>query len=474
MTPKEVLALIREKEVRAVDLRFMDFPGLWQHFTIPAEDAGRSTSSRRASASTAPASAAGRPSTSPTCSSCPAPRPPSSIPFCKDTTLTMICNIQDPLTARRLHPRPAQRRPQGRQLPEVHRHRRHRLFRPRSWSSSSSTTSATTRTQHSGYYYLDSVEGAWNTGRDEKPNLGYKLRYKEGYFPVPAGRRPARHPHRDDADHDRVRPRRSRPSTTRWPPAARARSTCSYAPLVEMADNVLKYKYIVKNVATKHGKTATFMPKPLFMDNGSRHARPHFAVEGRQEPLRRLRLRRAVARWPCTPSAACCSTPRPCAPSPTRRPTATSGWCPATRRRSTWPTAAATARPSIRIPVYSPQPQGQAHRVPLPGRLQQSVPGLRRHADGHARRHQEQDQPGRAAGQGHLRPGAGGTGQGAQDARLAGRGAGQPGEGPRVPAARRRVHRRRDQHLDLVQARKGSRRHAPAAASVRVRLYFDI
>ena len=62
------------------------------------------------------------------------------------------------------------------------------------------------QTQHSGYYFLDSVEGAWNTGRDEKPNLGYKLRYKEGYFPVPAVRRAARHPHRDDADDDRVRP----------------------------------------------------------------------------------------------------------------------------------------------------------------------------------------------------------------------------------------------------------------------------
>ena len=78
-----------------------------------------------------------------------------------------------------------------------------------------------------------------------------------------------------------------------------------FAALVTMADKVLMYKYIVKNVAKKHGKTVTFMPKPLFGDNGIGHARAHLAVEGRQEPVRRQRLRRPVARWPCTPSAAC-------------------------------------------------------------------------------------------------------------------------------------------------------------------------
>ena len=65
--------------------------------------------------------------------------------------------------------------------------------------------------------------------------------------------------------------------------------------LVAMADNVLKYKYIVKNVARKHGKTATFMPKPLFDGQRHRHARPHLAVEERHEPVRRHRLRGPVA-----------------------------------------------------------------------------------------------------------------------------------------------------------------------------------
>ena len=190
-----------------------------------------------------------------------------------------------------------------------------------------------------------------------------------------------------------------------------------------MADNVLKYKYIVKNVARKHGKTATFMPKPLFMDNGIRHARPHLAVEGRQEPVRRLAATPACRTWRMYAiggllrhAPALCAITNPTTNSYKRLVPgyeAPVNLAYSRRNRSA----------AIRIPVYSPQPQGQAARIPLPGRLQQSLPGLRRHADGHARRHQEQDQAGRAARQGHLRSGAGGIGQGAQDARLAGGGA---------------------------------------------------
>src|SRR5438445_805637 len=124
------------------------------------------------------------------------------------------------------------------------------------------------QTQYSGYYYLDSVEGAWNTGREEKPNLGYKLRYKEGYFPVPPS----------DALHDlrsemmltmiacglKIEAQHHEVAT-----GGQGEIDMKYAPLVQMADNVLKYKYIIKNVARKYGKTATFMPKPLFMDNGT-------------------------------------------------------------------------------------------------------------------------------------------------------------------------------------------------------------
>ena len=206
MTPREILALIREKEVKAVDLRFMDFPGLWQHFTIPAETPRRGTSSRTASASTAPASAAGRRSTSPTCSSCRVPDTAFIDPFCNDTTLTMICNIQDPLTKEDYtrDPRNVARKAVNYMKstgiadtayfgPELRVLRlRRRALRPDAYTRPTTTST--------------SAEGAWNTGRDEKPNLGYKLRYKEGYFPCPPS--DALHDLRigDDADDDRVRP----------------------------------------------------------------------------------------------------------------------------------------------------------------------------------------------------------------------------------------------------------------------------
>src|SRR5438105_10193581 len=183
MTPKEVLALIREKEVRAVDLRFMDFPGLWQHFTIPSDQLnegvfddglGFDGSSIRGWKAINESDML------------VIPQADTAFidPFCKERTLTMICNIHDPTDKTEYERDP-------------------RNIARKAVNYMRSTGIADTayfgpeleffvfddvrydQTQHSGYYYLDSVEGAWNTGRDEKPNLGYKLRYKEGYFPVP-------------------------------------------------------------------------------------------------------------------------------------------------------------------------------------------------------------------------------------------------------------------------------------------------
>jgi glutamine synthetase len=122
--------------------------------------------------------------------------------------------------------------------------------------------------EHSSYYFVDSVEGQWNTGRDEKPNLGYKPRYKEGYFPVPP----------IDSMHDirtemvlimeqigiRVEAQHHEVAT-----AGQAEIDMRFDSLVSMADKLMWYKYIIKNVARRHGKTVTFMPKPLFNDNGT-------------------------------------------------------------------------------------------------------------------------------------------------------------------------------------------------------------
>ena len=121
---------------------------------------------------------------------------------------------------------------------------------------------------HEGYYHIDSVEGIWNSGKDEKPNLGYKPRHKEGYFPVPP----------IDSQEDirtemvaemqkvgiYVEKQHHEVAT-----AGQAEIDMRFNSLVKMADQLMYFKYIIKNVAKRHNKTATFMPKPLFQDNGS-------------------------------------------------------------------------------------------------------------------------------------------------------------------------------------------------------------
>jgi glutamine synthetase len=266
VTPKEVLALIREKDVKAVDLRFMDFPGLWQHFTIPAETLTESTFEEGLGFDGS--SIRGWKAINES-DMLVLPQPETSFldPFCVESTLTIICNIQDPLTKE-----------------DYSRDPRNVARKAVNFMKSTGVADIAyfgpeleffvfddvrfDQNQYSGYYYLDSVEGAWNSGRDEKPNLGHKIRYKEGYFPTPPT--------------DSLQDIRTEMMLTMIqcgiPIEAQHHEVATggqceidmrFSPLVEMADKVLKYKYVVKNVARKHGKTATFMPKPLFQDNGS-------------------------------------------------------------------------------------------------------------------------------------------------------------------------------------------------------------
>jgi glutamine synthetase len=266
VTPRESLALIREKEVRAVDLRFMDFPGLWQHFTIPAEALDESVFEEGLGIDGS--SIRGWQAINES-DMLVIPDPTTAFldPFCRDRTLTFICNIQDPLTKEDYtrDPRNVARKAANylratgiAELANFGPEVEFFIFDDVRYD----------QTQHSGYYFLDSIEGAWNTGREERPNLGYKLRYKEGYFPCP----PA------DALHDlrsemmltllecglKVGGHHHEVAT-----GGQGEIDLHYAPLVEAADSILKLKYVVKNVARKHHKTATFMPKPLFLDNGT-------------------------------------------------------------------------------------------------------------------------------------------------------------------------------------------------------------
>ena len=281
MTPKEVLALCREKDVKAVDLRFMDFPGLWQHFTIPVghldedvfeDGVGFDGSSIRGWQAINESDML----------VVPQPETASLDPFTALPTLSMICNIQDPIT----------REDYSRDPRNVARKAVNYLKSTGIGDRCFIGPEAEffvfddirfEQTPNAAFYYIDSVEGQWNRGKEENPNLGYKLRHKEGYFPVPPAdqmmdlRNEMMQMMIDcgldvEAQHHEVGT------------AGQAEIDLRFDTLVEMSDKMMLYKYIVKNVAARHGKTVTFMPKPLFSDNGS-GMHTHLSLWRGDEPL---------------------------------------------------------------------------------------------------------------------------------------------------------------------------------------------
>lgn len=268
MTPKEVLEFAKEKGVKMVDLKFMDLPGTWQHFGVPIEQLEESSfeegygfdgSSIRGWA--------------PIHASDMLVIPDASTahldPFLTYVpTLSMICNIFDPITKE-----PYTRDP--------------RYVAQKAEAYLKSTGIGDTayfgpeaeffifddirfdQTSNSGYYYIDSVEGWWNTGREEGPNLGYKAKHGGGYFPAPPSDsqtdiRVEMVQILQDAYGIEIEAEHHEVAT-----AGQGEIDMKYTSLVQCADNLMRFKYVVKNVARKHGKTATFMPKPIFQDNGS-------------------------------------------------------------------------------------------------------------------------------------------------------------------------------------------------------------
>ncbi len=264
--PADVVSLIKRERIEVVDFRFMDFPGLWQHFSVPAAAVDEGTFERGLGFDGS--SIRGWQAIN---ESDMLVKPQSETafidPFFKDKTLVMICNICDPITGEDYtrDPRNIARKAEaylrrtgiadtGYFGPEAEFF----IFDDVRFDQNS----------REGYYHLDSIEGQWNSGRAENPNLGYKTRYKEGYFPVPPS--------------DTLQDIRSEMMLTLErigvPIEAQHHEVATggqceidmrYNSLVNIADNLLKYKYVIKNVALAHNKTATFMPKPLFNDNGS-------------------------------------------------------------------------------------------------------------------------------------------------------------------------------------------------------------
>jgi len=281
MTAKEVLDMAKENGAKVVDLRFMDFPGLWQHFTVPIRELEESSfedgfgfdgSSIRG----------WQPIHASDMLVVPDATTAKMDPFYEAPTLVLICNIVDPVT-REAYTRDPRNITQKADAylkssgigdvayfgPEAEFF----IFDDIRFES----------TRFSAFYEIDSVEGNWNTGRDEGPNLGYKPRHKEGYFPVPPM--------------DKFQDLRTEMILTledlgieteaqhhEVATAGQAEIDMRFKPLLQMSDQLMWFKYVLKNVAYRNNHTVTFMPKPLFEDNGT-GMHTHISIWKENQPL---------------------------------------------------------------------------------------------------------------------------------------------------------------------------------------------
>ena len=266
MTPTEVIAFAKNKGARILDLRFMDFPGLWQHLSVPigelteelfTDGHGFDGSSIRGWQAINASDML----------IIPDPESARIDPFLKDPTLVMICDVVDPVTRENYSRDPRNIAKKAEAFLKASGIADVAYFGPEAEFFVFDDIRFDS-TENSCYYFVDSTEGQWNTGRSEGPNLGYKPRYKEGYFPVPPM----------DSQQDirsemvllmeevgiQVETHHHEVAT-----AGQAEIDMRFDSLVKMADKLQWYKYIIKQVARRHNQTATFMPKPLFNDNGS-------------------------------------------------------------------------------------------------------------------------------------------------------------------------------------------------------------
>ena len=281
MTPKEFFELAKKNDAQMVDLKFMDFLGSWQHCSFPIDTWDEGTfedgvgfdgSSIRGWQNIDQSDML----------AIPQAETGAMDPFFARPTISVIADIYDPMTreAYSRDPRHIARKAEA-YLKEtgiadtcyIGPEPEFFIF----------DTVRYEQNQHHGFYEIDSVEGAWNTARFEEPNLGYKPSYKGGYFPVSP----------TDTYHDLrgemvylmrdmgivVEAHHHEVGT-----AGQAEIDMEFAPLLKMADQFAWYKYIIRNVAKQAGKTVTFMPKPVFDDNGS-GMHTHLSLWKGNEPL---------------------------------------------------------------------------------------------------------------------------------------------------------------------------------------------
>lgn len=263
---KDAIKFAKENDAKMVDLKFLDFPGTWQHLTVPVhrldedlfeEGVGFDGSSIRG----------WQPINASDMQVRPDPVTARMDPIAKVPTVSFVCNVYDPITGQAYSRDP-------------------RYISQKAVNHLRETGIADTAyfgpeaeffvfddirydlTPHSSFFAVDSQEGTWNSGRDERPNLGYKPKYKGGYFPCPP--------------HDSLLDLRTDISMTleaigitvdvhhhEVATGGQSEIGIKFNDLVTMADELQWFKYIVKNIARRHNKTVTFMPKPLYGDNGS-------------------------------------------------------------------------------------------------------------------------------------------------------------------------------------------------------------
>jgi glutamine synthetase len=266
MTPEKVLAMAKENSVKVVDLRFMDFPGMWQHFTVPISELteesfedgfGFDGSSIRG----------WQPINASDMLVIPDATTAKIDPFFKVPTLVLICDIADPIT------REAYSRDPRNIAKKVEAYLKSTGIGDTAFIGPEAEffifDDIRYDSQTNGAFYaIDSVEGTWNTGRCEEPNLGYKPRHKEGYFPVPPSDK------FQDLRTDMLLTLESLGIDVECQhhevaTAGQAEIDMRFKPLLQMSDQLMWFKYVLKNVANNAGHTVTFMPKPLYGDNGT-------------------------------------------------------------------------------------------------------------------------------------------------------------------------------------------------------------
>ena len=263
---EKVLKFIKEKGIKFVDFKFMDFPGQWQHFTVPVThfDAGSFEDGFGFDGSSIRGWKAIHESDM---LLIPDPETMFVDLFIEAPTLSLICDVYEPATKEKYSrcPRNIAQKAEAYLIstgiadtvyygPEAEFF----VFDDVRFDSQ----------PNGSFYVVDSIEGKWNSGREENPNLGYKPRFKEGYFPVPPT--------------DSLMDLRNEMVTNlincgidveaqhhEVASGGQCEIDLRFMPLVKAADQLLMFKYIVKNTAKKNNKTVTYMPKPIYGDNGS-------------------------------------------------------------------------------------------------------------------------------------------------------------------------------------------------------------